>query len=87
MKVVELAKAHPTLDEVMGLAKEELIVLRRADGSVFALSQVDDFAVEVELLKHNAEFMQFLKQLAEEKAAISLQKAAQGTGFVKSASA
>ena len=74
MKVVELAQAHPTLDEVMGLAKGELVVLRRADGSVFALSQVDDFAVEVELLKHNAEFMHFLKQLSEEKATISLQE-------------
>jgi hypothetical protein len=50
------------------------VVLRRADGSVFALSQVDDFAVEVELLKHNAEFMQFLKQLSEERATISLQE-------------
>lgn len=73
MKVIELERAHPTLDEVMGLAKDELVVLRQPDGSVFALSQVDDFDVEVELLKNNPEFMAFLKQLGQERGAISLQ--------------
>ena len=32
---------------------------------------VDDFDVEVELLKNNPEFMAFMKQLSQEKAAIS----------------
>ncbi len=72
MKVIKLEQAHPTLDEVMRLAQDELVVLRKPDGSVFALSQVDDFDVEVELLKNNAEFMAFLKQLGQEKGAISL---------------
>jgi hypothetical protein len=72
MKVIELERAHPTLDEVISLAKDELVVLRGPDGSVFALSQVDDFDVEVELLKNNPEFMMFMRQLAQEKAAISL---------------
>jgi hypothetical protein len=73
MKVVELGTARPSLDEVMGLAKKELVVLRQPDGSVFALSPVDDFAVEVELLKSNPEFMAYLKQRSEEKAVISLE--------------
>ena len=73
MKVIELKHAHPTLDELIGLAKDELVVLRRPDGSVFALSQVHDFDVEVELLKNNAEFMRLLRKLSQEKAAISLQ--------------
>ena len=38
MKIIDLGHAHPTLDEVMGLAQAELVVLRRPDGSVFALS-------------------------------------------------
>jgi hypothetical protein len=71
MKVIELGHDHPTLDEVVGLAKEELVVLRKADGSTFALSQVDDFDVEVDLLKNNPEFMSFLRQLSEDKTAIS----------------
>jgi hypothetical protein len=72
MKVIELARAHPTLEEVIGLAKDGLVVLRRPDGSVFALSQVDDFEVEVELLKNNPEFLALLRQLSQEKATISL---------------
>jgi hypothetical protein len=60
MKIIDLGHAHPTLDEVMSLAQAELVVLRKPDGSVFALSPVDDFDVEVELLKNNPEFMAFL---------------------------
>ena len=40
---------------------------------MFALSQVDDFDLEVELLKNNTEFMSFLKQLSQEEPTISLQ--------------
>ena len=73
MKLIELASAQPTLDEVIGLAEGELVVLRKPDGSVFALSQVDDFDVEVELLRNNPEFMAFLRQLSQESAIISLE--------------
>ncbi len=73
MKIIDLGHAHPTLDEVMGLAQAELVVLRKPDGSVFALSHVDDFDVEAELLKNNPEFMAFLQQLSQEEATISLQ--------------
>jgi hypothetical protein len=74
VKVIELTEQEPTLDEVVDLAKEELVVLRRPDGSLFAVAPVDDFDVEVELLKNNPEFMTFLKQLSQEKATISLQE-------------
>jgi hypothetical protein len=46
------------------------VVLRRPDGSLFAVAPVDDFDVEVELLKSNPEFMAFLKQLSQEEARI-----------------
>jgi hypothetical protein len=73
VKVIEPAEKEPTLDEVVDLAKDELVVLRRPDGSLFAVAPVDDFDVEVELLKNNPEFMTFLKQLSQEEATISLQ--------------
>lgn len=73
MKVIELGDHDTTLDEVIGLAKQELVVLRYPDGSVFALSQVDDFEVEVELLNKNPEFKAFLRQLSQEEATISLE--------------
>jgi hypothetical protein len=73
MKVVELGDKPQTLDQVMGLAEKDLVVLRRPDGSMFALSHVDDFDVEVELLKNNPDFMAFLTQLSQQKASISLE--------------
>ena len=73
MKVIELGTAQPSLDEVMGLAKQQLVVLRQPDGSLFALSSVDDFAVEVELLKNNPEFLAYLEQRSKEKAVISME--------------
>jgi hypothetical protein len=73
MKVVELADADRSIDEVIELAEDELVVLRRPDGTVYVLSKVDDFDVEVELLKNNPEFMAFLAQLSQEKETISLE--------------
>ena len=73
MKVVELGATRPTIDELMGLAKQELLLLRQPDGSVYVLSPVDDFAAEVELLKNNPEFMAFLRERSKEKPAISLE--------------
>jgi hypothetical protein len=74
MKVIEIARVHPTLDEVIGLAEQEVVVLRRADGAMFALAPIDDFELEVEQLKHNTDFMTYLRQLSEEKATISLEE-------------
>jgi hypothetical protein len=74
MKVIELKQTQPTLEEVIGLAEDELVVLRRPDGSVFALSQMDDFDLEVESLKNNPEFMALLKKWSQDKPAISLKE-------------
>jgi len=73
VKVIELADAQPTLNEVMGLAKEDIVVLREPDGAVYAVSQVDDFDVEVEQLRNQPDFMAFLRELSRDKAVISLQ--------------
>ncbi len=81
MKIVELRNGHPTVEELIDLAKDELVVLRKSDGSVFALSQVEDFDVEVELLKNNPEFMMLLKQFSQEKSVISLQDLRQELGL------
>jgi hypothetical protein len=73
MTVIELAETHPTLDEVIGLAKDGVVVLRKPDGSAFALAQLDDFEVEVELLRNNPDFLSFLRQLSRDGASISLE--------------
>lgn len=73
MTVIELADSHPTLDEVIGPAKDGIVVLRKPDGSAFALAPLDDFEVEVELLRNHPDFPGFLRQLSREEASISLE--------------
>jgi hypothetical protein len=73
VKVIELDKTNPSLADVIGAAQKELVVLRRDDGSVFALTHVDQFAVEVELLKNNPEFMAYLQERSQEKGVILLE--------------
>jgi hypothetical protein len=73
MTVIDLAVTQPTLAEVIGLAKDGVVVLRQPEGSAFALAQLDDFEVEVELLRNNPDFLSFLRQLSREEASISLE--------------
>lgn len=73
MTVIELTGTHPTLEEVMGLARDGVVVLRRPDGSAFAVAPLDEFEVEVELLRNNPDFLSFLRELSREEASISLE--------------
>jgi len=71
MKVIEIENTSPTLEEVVDLAKQEIVVLRQSNGKLFVVSQVDDFDVEVELLKNNPEFMALMQELSNEQTTIS----------------
>ena len=73
MKIIQFPQERLTVEDLMELAKEQAIVLRQSNGSLFALAPVEDFEVEVEILRNNAEFMAFLKQLSEGETSISLQ--------------
>ena len=57
--------------KVIEMAGRELVVLKKENGAVFAVTQVDDFDVEVELLKNNPEFMAWMADLSKEQPAIS----------------
>jgi len=81
MKIINVESGQLTLDEVMKLEQGEAVVLRKPDGALFALAPVDEFAVEVELLKHNTELMAFLRELSQEKATISLQSLREELGL------
>jgi hypothetical protein len=72
MLVINLAESRPTLDDVIGLATKGVVVLRKPDGSAFAVAALDDFDVEVELLRNSPDFLSFLRQLSNDKASISL---------------
>ncbi|MHB1560077.1 MAG: hypothetical protein ACYC61_21715 [Isosphaeraceae bacterium] len=72
MTVIELADRHPSLEEVMGLAREGVVVLRRPDGLAFAVAPLDDFEVEVEMLRNRPDFLGFLRDLSAEEASIPM---------------
>jgi hypothetical protein len=72
MTVINLAESQPTLDDVIGMAREGVVVLRKPDGTAFAVAALDDFEVEVELLRNSPDFLSFLRQLSSEKTSISL---------------
>lgn len=74
MRIIELTNGRPTLEEVMGFASQGLVVLRKPNGELFALSQVDEFAVEVELLKTNTEFRELLRKFAVDESPMSLEE-------------
>lgn len=62
MRTIELAQSNLTVAELTELAEQDTLILRKPDGTEFVLSVVDDFAAEVEILRQNAEFMEFLAQ-------------------------
>jgi hypothetical protein len=43
------------------------------DGTAFALAQLDEFELEVELLRKNPDFLGFLRELSREDASIPLE--------------
>jgi hypothetical protein len=73
MTVIDLAATQPTLDDLMSLAKHGIVVMRKPDGTAFALAQLDEFEVEVELLRKNPDFLGFLRELSREDASIPLE--------------
>jgi hypothetical protein len=74
MKVVELTQSPLSLDELLEMACQEPIILRLTDHKDFVLSAVDDFELEVELLRNNQEFMAYLDELSTQKATIPLEE-------------
>lgn len=72
MKMIEVKNVYPTLDDVMNLAEQELVLLRQSAGATFVVAQVDEFTAETELLKNNREFMAFLNKLGQDNDTIPL---------------
>jgi hypothetical protein len=72
MTVIDLGEAQPSLDDVVRLVKDGAAVLRKPDGTAFAIAQLDDFEVEVELLRNSPDFLSVLRECSREEATIPL---------------
>ena len=74
MKVVELTQSPISLEQLLEMACQEPIILRQGEHAEFVLSAVDEFELEVELLRNNQEFMAYLDELSTQKATIPLEE-------------
>lgn len=81
MKTIELAQSNLTIVELMELAQQDTLILRKSDGTEFVLSVIDDFAAEVEALRQNEEFMEFLAQRSRSTKRLSLEQARKRLGL------
>jgi hypothetical protein len=67
--------------ELLELAEQDTLILRKPDGTEFVLSAVDGFAAEVEMLSQNQEFMAFLAQRSRSTKRVSLEEARRKLGI------
>jgi len=73
MRVIELTTSQNSLDDLLKIARQETVILRKANHEGFVLAPIDEFDMEVELLRNNQEFMAYLDGLFNQKATIPLE--------------
>jgi hypothetical protein len=81
MKTIELDQSNLTIVELIALAEEDTLILRKIDGSEFVLSAIDDLSAEVETLSQNQEFMDFLVDRSRSAKRVSLEEARKRLGI------
>ncbi|GET40464.1 protein of unknown function DUF433 [Microseira wollei NIES-4236] len=69
------------LIELIELAEQDTLILKKPDGTEFVLSVIDDFAAEVKALSQNEEFMEFLAQRSRSTKRLSLESAQKRLGI------
>jgi hypothetical protein len=81
MKTIELDQSNLTIVELIALAEEDTLILRKLDGSEFVLSAIDALSTEVETLSQNQEFMDFLGDRSRSTRRVSLEEARKRLGI------
>jgi len=74
MKTIDVSQTAITLSELLRLASEDNVVLRAADGKEFLLAEMDDFALEVALVRGQPELMAFLQEPSRSSRRLSLEE-------------
>ncbi|MEX1028180.1 MAG: hypothetical protein WD049_09275 [Candidatus Paceibacterota bacterium] len=78
MKTIDLANAPQAVAELFDLAAVEALIVRTADGKIFAVSELsageepDDFEAEVALTRRNESLRALLAERSREAATHSL---------------
>ena len=72
MKTINLDKNAHSVDELLAIARREVVLLVSQDGTSFVLEEADDFELEVTQLGNSENSMKFLKGRSREKASLQL---------------
>lgn len=75
MRTIDLTTDALSLDEILDSARDDVVMIRAADGSSFVVSMADEFATEVELLRRNHTFLTLLDSYKQDRRTISLAEA------------
>jgi hypothetical protein len=75
MKTIELARHLHSVDQLLSMARDDVVLLTTESGESFVLSSADDFATEVQLLRRNQAFLAKLDELKKDDRTISLEEA------------
>ena len=76
MRSVDLATQKPSMDRLVEMSRRDPIVIKCKDGRRLLLTEADEFASEVELLRRNHRFLAFLDKRAKERGAIPIEEVA-----------
>lgn len=60
MRTIDLQHTPLTTAELLNSARDDVLLVKQADGTNFLVSIADDFELEVELLRRNHDFLAFL---------------------------
>ena len=72
MKTINLDKKAPSVDELLAIARREVVLLISQDGTSFVLEETDDFEREAAQLGNSEKFMKFLEERSCEKSVTSI---------------
>ncbi len=78
MKTVDLSSAPVSVAELLTMVRGDPLLVKTPEGDSFVVSQTDEFATEVELLRRNHEFLAMLDDLKREKELIPWDQAVAG---------
>lgn len=81
MKTIKVTENSLNLEAILNLASEENILLETLEGREFVLAEIDNFDREVELIRQNQEFMNFLDERSREQKTLTLNQVRQQLGL------
>lgn len=74
MRRVDLSTGSMSAAELFDMARRDALLVKTNQGDSFVVSHADEFAAEVELLRHNYAFLTMLDQFKDDRDTIPLEE-------------